>query len=91
MPALRCSSSSSAVWRRDADFCSPPGCSRRSIFWRIFASTLKSIRSRAAADLKLLDYLGSFPFTGEVHAIAEGTAFFINAPILRVTAPPPQA
>jgi nicotinate phosphoribosyltransferase len=39
----------------------------------------------------LLDYLAAFRFTGDVHAMAEGTAFFVNEPILRVTAPLPQA
>src|SRR5262252_4826817 len=39
----------------------------------------------------LLDYLADFRFSGDVHAIAEGTAFFVNEPILRVTAPLPQA
>jgi nicotinate phosphoribosyltransferase len=39
----------------------------------------------------LIDYLRSFRFTGEVHAMAEGTVFFANEPILRVTAPLPQA
>jgi nicotinate phosphoribosyltransferase len=40
---------------------------------------------------KLLDYLASLRFTGDVHAMPEGTAFFANEPILRVTAPLPQA
>jgi nicotinate phosphoribosyltransferase len=35
----------------------------------------------------LLNYLAGFRFTGDVHAVAEGTAFFANEPILRVTAP----
>ncbi|MBL8662215.1 MAG: nicotinate phosphoribosyltransferase [Candidatus Odyssella sp.] len=39
----------------------------------------------------LLDYLAGFRFTGDVHAMAEGTAFFAHEPILRVTAPLPQA
>jgi nicotinate phosphoribosyltransferase len=39
----------------------------------------------------LLDYLESFRFAGDVHAMAEGTVFFANEPILRVTAPLPQA
>jgi nicotinate phosphoribosyltransferase len=39
----------------------------------------------------LLDYLGSLRFTGDVHAIPEGTVFFANEPILRITAPLPQA
>jgi nicotinate phosphoribosyltransferase len=38
-----------------------------------------------------LDYLTAFRFTGDVHAIPEGTAFFPNEPILRVTAPLPEA
>jgi nicotinate phosphoribosyltransferase len=36
-------------------------------------------------------YLEKLRFTGDVHAMAEGTAFFPNEPILRVTAPIPQA
>jgi nicotinate phosphoribosyltransferase len=39
----------------------------------------------------LLDYLRDFRFSGDVHAMAEGTAFFANEPILRVTAPLPEA
>jgi nicotinate phosphoribosyltransferase len=39
----------------------------------------------------LLDYLGELRFSGEVHAMAEGTAFFASEPILRVIAPLPQA
>jgi nicotinate phosphoribosyltransferase len=39
----------------------------------------------------LLDYLAAFAFTGDVHAMQEGTLFFANEPILRVTAPLPQA
>jgi len=38
-----------------------------------------------------LDYLAHFRFTGEVHALPEGTAFFANEPMLRVTAPLPEA
>jgi nicotinate phosphoribosyltransferase len=39
----------------------------------------------------LLDNLARFRFTGEVHAMPEGTVFFANEPILRVTAPLPEA
>jgi nicotinate phosphoribosyltransferase len=39
----------------------------------------------------LLDYLAAFRFIGDVHAMPEGTVFFANEPILRVTAPLPQA
>jgi len=38
-----------------------------------------------------LDYLKELRFRGEVHAMAEGTVFFSDEPILRVTAPLPQA
>jgi nicotinate phosphoribosyltransferase len=38
-----------------------------------------------------LDYLSGLRFTGDVHAMPEGTIFFANEPILRVTAPMPQA
>lgn len=38
-----------------------------------------------------LEYLASLKFTGDVHAMPEGTVFFPNEPILRVTAPLPQA
>jgi nicotinate phosphoribosyltransferase len=40
---------------------------------------------------RLLDYLAAFRFTGDVHAMPEGTVFFANEPILRVTAPLPEA
>ena len=39
----------------------------------------------------LLDYLRDFRFTGDVHAIPEGSVCFPNEPLLRITAPLPQA
>jgi nicotinate phosphoribosyltransferase len=39
----------------------------------------------------LLDYLSGFRFAGDVHAMPEGTVFFPHEPILRITAPLPQA
>ena len=39
----------------------------------------------------LIDYLAQFRFTGDVHAIAEGTACFPNEPLIRITAPLPMA
>ena len=42
-------------------------------------------------DKGLLDRLATFRFTGDVHAMPEGRVFFANEPILRVTAPMPQA
>ena len=44
---------------------------------------------RFGADL--IDYLAKFRFSGDVHAMPEGTVFFANEPILRVTAPLPEA
>lgn len=40
---------------------------------------------------ELIRELESFRFSGDVHAMPEGTVFFPNEPILRVTAPLPQA
>ena len=93
-PTPRCSNCSCAVCRRGADSCSPPGWSRRSIFWRdlrFSAADIDWLKSTGRFNKNLLDYLGDFRFSGEVHAIAEGTAFFASEPILRVTAPLPQA
>lgn len=42
-------------------------------------------------DQDFLDALKDFRFTGDVHAMPEGTIFFADEPILRVTAPLPQA
>ncbi len=39
----------------------------------------------------LLNYLATFRFEGDVHAMPEGTAFFADEPTLRVTASLPQA
>ena len=39
----------------------------------------------------VIHYLKDFRFTGDVHAMPEGTLFFPNEPVLRVTAPLPQA
>ena len=58
---------------------------------RFSADEIAWLASTGRFSKKLLDYLGGFRFTGEVHAMAEGTAFFVNEPILRVTAPMPQA
>lgn len=38
-----------------------------------------------------LDWLSRFRFSGEIHAVPEGTPVFANEPILEVTAPLPEA
>jgi nicotinate phosphoribosyltransferase len=45
----------------------------------------------ASVPSAFFDFLAGFRFTGDVHATAEGTPFFPNEPILRVTAPLAQA
>jgi nicotinate phosphoribosyltransferase len=40
---------------------------------------------------QVIDYLERFRFEGDVHAMSEGTIFFPNEPMLRITAPMPQA
>ncbi len=58
---------------------------------RFSAAEIAWLKSTGRFKKNLLDYLGEFRFSGDVHAMAEGTAFFANEPILRVTAPLPQA
>jgi len=38
-----------------------------------------------------VNYLADFRFSGDVHAMNEGTIFFPNEPVLRITAPLPMA
>ena len=90
----RCLNFSSATCRPAAVFSSPPDWSRRSISSRICGSPPAEIdwlKSTGRFGQNLLDYLAEFRFTGDVHAMPEGTVFFANEPILRVTAPLPQA
>src|SRR5215469_7429503 len=58
---------------------------------RFSSADIDWLKSTGRFKNNLLDYLADFRFSGDVHAIAEGTAFFVNEPILRVTAPLPQA
>ncbi len=54
-------------------------------------SDLQWLRNSNRFSDDLIGYLEGLRFTGDVHAIAEGTVFFPNEPILRVTAPLPVA
>ncbi len=58
---------------------------------RFSDADLSWLKGTGRFSQKLLDYLAAFRFTGDVHAMPEGTAFFAAEPILRVTAPLPQA
>ena len=58
---------------------------------RFSAAEIVWLKSTGRFRQNLLDYLGEFRFSGDVHAMPEGTAFFADEPILRVTAPLPQA
>ncbi len=49
------------------------------------------LRERKQFPSDFVDYLAQWRFTGEVHAMPEGTVFFPDEPILRVTAPIGQA
>lgn len=50
-------------------------------------SYLRSQPAFRTVSNKFFDFLSKFRFTGEVHAIPEGTLVFAGEPILRVTAP----
>jgi nicotinate phosphoribosyltransferase len=58
---------------------------------RFSADELDWLAKTGRFSAHLIDYLAKFRFSGEVHAMPEGTLFFGNEPILRVTAPLPQA
>ena len=58
---------------------------------RFGAGELDWLKSTGRFTNDLIDYLAEFRFTGDVHAMVEGTVFFPNEPILRVTAPLPEA
>jgi nicotinate phosphoribosyltransferase len=55
------------------------------------AAEIEWLKSSGRFGANLIDYLAALRFTGDVHAMPEGTVFFANEPILRVTAPLPQA
>jgi nicotinate phosphoribosyltransferase len=58
---------------------------------RYSAEELAWLKSTGRFRDNLLDYLANFRFTGDVHAIPEGTVCFANEPLIRITAPLPQA
>jgi nicotinate phosphoribosyltransferase len=58
---------------------------------RFRAEEIAWLRDTGRFGKDLLDYLAGFRFSGDVHAMPEGTVFFANEPIVRITAPMPQA
>lgn len=56
-----------------------------------FSDTALDWLAAAGFGQRLIDYLGAFRFTGDVHAMPEGTPFFADEPVVRITAPLPQA
>src|SRR5690606_18947127 len=52
---------------------------------------IASLRSLGKFSGRFLAWLAHFRFTGEVHAVPEGTVVYANEPILEVIAPLPQA
>jgi nicotinate phosphoribosyltransferase len=52
---------------------------------------IEQLANSAHFGRELLDYLAEFRFSGDVHAVPEGTVFFADEPILRITAPLPEA
>lgn len=55
------------------------------------AEDIAWLKSTGRFGEDLLGYLAGLRFSGDVHAMPEGTVFFANEPILRITAPMPQA
>ena len=58
---------------------------------RFSAAELEWLDASGHFEQAFVDYLADLRFTGDVHAMPEGTPFFPHEPILRVTAPLPQA
>ncbi len=58
---------------------------------RFTEEELEWLRSSGRFSKDFPDQLAQLRFTGDVHAMPEGTLFFADEPILRVTAPIPQA
>jgi nicotinate phosphoribosyltransferase len=58
---------------------------------RFSSAELEFLKSLGTFPQAFLDHLADLRFTGNVHAMREGTPFFANEPILRVTAPIAQA
>ena len=58
---------------------------------QISPAEIEWLKSTGRFRPNLIDYLSSLRFSGDVHAMPEGSVFFANEPIMRVTAPLPLA
>ncbi|MFA5016902.1 MAG: nicotinate phosphoribosyltransferase [Methylobacter sp.] len=58
---------------------------------RFSSNEIEWLASTGRFKPAVLDRLATLKFTGDVHAMPEGTVFFPNEPILRITAPLPEA
>jgi nicotinate phosphoribosyltransferase len=54
---------------------------------RFSAAELEFLKSLGTFPPAFIDHLADLRFTGSLHAMPEGTPFFANEPILRITAP----
>ena len=59
--------------------------------FRVTEAELAWLRAHGGFREPFLAALGALRFTGDVHALPEGTACFVNEPLLRITAPISQA
>ena len=58
---------------------------------RFTPDELEWVANSGRFSRSFVDYLEGFRFAGDLHAMPEGTVFFVNEPMVRVTAPLPQA
>lgn len=58
---------------------------------RFSPEDLSYLRDCGRFSAEFVDWLSEFRFTGDVDALPEGTIFFADEPIIRVTAPLPEA
>jgi nicotinate phosphoribosyltransferase len=58
---------------------------------RFSSQSIEFLATLGLFDARFLDWLAELRFTGDVHAVPEGTPVFTGEPILEITAPLPEA